>query len=124
MTLALPNPFTLVVAVEGVTALRAVPLDALTCLAFGTDRVIGQGAQFTVGSAVVDTLDVEVWDAGASRKIGAGVCSTLSRVLSGEVWRLDEEVTLALPGRLPIGKVRLLVERRAYQLVSEADVDE
>ena len=108
----LPLPdgaISLSVSISEMSVIPSVVFDAITCIAYGTQRVIAPVATFDVASAAVDEVEVELWDCEAAHMLG---CATLSIVplLRGEQRDMDEALEIAMPGELSMGSLRVLVK--------------
>lgn len=116
--LALPHgAISLRVSLSEMSVIPSIVFDAISCIALGTERVISPSAAFTVYSATIDEVEIELWDAEASHMIGG---STLSIVplLSGERSSLDEELDVRLPGGPSLGSIRVSVDATAVGKVA------
>jgi hypothetical protein len=56
-------------------------------------------------------VDFELWDVDATHMIGQATLS-IARLLAGEERDLSQVIALSLPGREPVGSVRVTIEAR------------
>ena len=108
--LALPDgPLSLTIAISEMSVIPSVVFDAISCIAFGTQRVIAPSATFDVASAAVDEVEIELWDYEAAHMLGSGTFSIMP-LLRGEQKSMDEALDIAMPGEPSMGSLRVLVK--------------